>query len=196
MLDHLANSAVVAVLNRMLVRETWARGKLSPFSGRTARFDAPPFAVTLQIAADGTFAVANAADASAPAVTIGVALSSLPLALFDPQAAMKDVRLIGDAEFAQALGFVLQNLRPEPEEELSRFVGDAAAQRLVGLMRASASQWKQIAENMLNTTAHYVVHEEPMIVGREDLESFGREVNELRDAVARAEKRISALMRA
>ena len=191
MFDRLANSAVIVVLNRMLSRESWAREKLAPFAGRVARFDAAPFSVTLQVAADGTF---SAADSGEPAVTIAAALSSLPLALFDPQAAMRDVRLAGDAEFAQALAFVLQNLRPEPEEELSRFVGDAAAERIVGLMRTSATQWKQMAESMLDTTAHYVVHEDPMIVGREDLEAFGRDVNALRDAVARVEKRIRALM--
>ncbi|HYM47691.1 MAG TPA: sterol-binding protein, partial [Burkholderiaceae bacterium] len=111
-------------------------------------------------------------------------------------AAMKDVRLSGDAEFAQALAFVLQNLRPEPEEELSRFFGDAAAQRLVAFMRASASQWKQIAEHMLDNTAQYVVTENPMVVGRDDLAAFGEDVNRLRDAVARIEKRIDLLARA
>ncbi len=116
--------------------------------------------------------------------------------MLDPTAAMKDIRLSGDAEFAQALAFVLQNLRPEPEEELSRFIGDAAAQRLVGFMRSSASQWKQIAENMLDNTAHYVVTENPMVVGRDDLENFNQDVNQLRDAVARIEKRIDLLARA
>ena len=114
--------------------------------------------------------------------------------MLDPQAAMKDVRLSGDAEFAQALAFVLQNLRPEPEEELSRFIGDAAAQRLVGFMRASASQWKQIADNMLDSTAHYVVTENPMVIGRDDLDVFNQDVNRLRDAVARVEKRIDRLV--
>ena len=116
--------------------------------------------------------------------------------MLDPQAAMKDVRLSGDAEFAQALAFVLQNLRPEPEEELSRFIGDAAAQRLVGFMRASATQWKQLAENMLDTTAHYLLTENPKVVGREDLDSFNQDVNQLRDAVVRIEKRIDLLTRA
>lgn len=176
----------------MLARESWAREKLMPFAGRSARFDAAPLAMTLQVADDGTFAAAAGGE---PAVTIGVALSSLPLAMFDPQAAMKDVRLTGDAEFAQALAFVLQNLRPEPEEELSRFIGDAAAQRLVGFMRASASQWRQIAEHMLDNTAHYVVSENPMIVGRDELQSFGRDVNQLRDDLARVEKRIELLAR-
>ena len=193
MIDQIANAAAIALLNRMLSREQWARDKLAPFAGRIARFDVAPFALILQVADDGKFAVA---DSGEPAVTIGVALSSLPLAMLDPQAAMKDVRLSGDAEFAQALAFVLQNLRPEPEEELSRFLGDAAAQRLVGFMRTSASQWKQIAENMLDTTAHYVVTENPMLVGRDDLDNFNKDVNRLRDAVARAEKRIDLLARA
>lgn len=192
MIDQIANSAVITLLNRMLVREGWAREKLAPFAGRQARFDAAPFAMTLKIADDGTL---TASDKGEPAVTIGVALSSLPLAMFDPQAAMKDVRLSGDAEFAQALAFVLQNLRPEPEEELSRFFGDAAAQRMVGFMRASASQWKQMAENMLDNTAHYVVTENPMVAGRDDLEAFSQDVNQLRDAVARIEKRIDLLTR-
>lgn len=190
MIDQFASSAAIAVLNRMLAREQWARDKLAPFAGRSARFDAAPFTLTLQVADGGTFA---AADPGEPAVTIGVALSSVPLAMLDPQAAMKDIQLSGDAEFAQALAFVLQNLRPEPEEELSRFIGDAAAQRLVGFMRASASQWKQIADNMLDSTAHYVVTENPMVVGRDDLEAFNQDVNRLRDAVARVEKRIDLL---
>jgi len=192
MLERLANSAVVSVLNRLLVREDWAREKLAPFIGRVARFEAHPLVVVLLIAPDGMF---TANDGREPAVTISVALSSLPQALADPQAAMKDVRLSGDAEFAQALAFVLQNLRPEPEEELSRFIGDAAAMRLVGVMRASASQWKQMAQSMLQSTAHYAVHEDPMIVGRSDLEAFGSEVNGVRDAVARVEKRIELLAR-
>lgn len=191
MIDQFASSAAIAVLNRMLAREQWARDKLAPFSGRSVRFDAPPFTLTLQVADSGTLA---AADPGEPAVIIGVALSSLPLAMLDPQAAMKDVRLSGDAEFAQALAFVLQNLRPEPEEELSRFIGDAAAQRLVGFMRASASQWKQIADNMLDSTAHYVVTENPMVIGRDDLDVFNQDVNRLRDAVARVEKRIDRLV--
>lgn len=192
MFDQLTSSAAVAVLNRMLSREQWAREKLAPFAGRSARFDAAPLGLTLQVADGGTFS--DAVDA-APAVTISVALSSLPLVMLDPQAAMKDIRLSGDAEFAQALAFVLQNLRPEPEEELSRFIGDAAAQRVVGLMRASASQWKQMAERMLDNSAHYVVTENPMVAGKDDLEAFAQHVNRLRDDVARVERRIELLTR-
>ena len=193
MIDQLLNEAAVALLNRMLAREPWARERLAPFAGRIARFDAAPFAVQWSIADGGTL---EANRDGAPSVSIVLSLASLPLALLDPAAAMKDVRLDGDAEFAQALSGVLQNLRPEPEEELSHFVGDAAAMRIVGMLRTSASHWRQLAERMLDSTAHYVVTENPMVVGRDEAEQFAQDVTRLRDDVARLEKRIERAARA
>lgn len=194
MIDRLLNQAAVTVLNRMLGREEWAREKLTPFAGRVVRLEALPFSLQWAVAEGGTLAAND--DDGAPAVTIGLALSSLPFALLDPQAATKDVRLQGDAEFAQALSFVLQNLRPEPEEELSRFVGDAAAMRIVGLVRLSASHWRELAERMLDNTANYIVTENPMVVGRDEVAAFVEDVTRLRDDVARLEKRIDLAARA
>lgn len=194
MIDRLLNQAAVTVLNRMLGREEWAREKLAPFAGRVVRLEALPFSLQWAVAQGGTLAAND--DDGAPAVTIGLALSSLPFALLDPQAATKDVRLQGDAEFAQALSFVLQNLRPEPEEELSRFVGDAAAMRIVGLVRLSASHWRELAERMLDNTANYIVTENPMVVGRDEVADFVADVTRLRDDVARLEKRIDLAARA
>ena len=193
MIDRLLNQAAVAVLNRMLGREAWAREKLAPFAGRVVRFEALPFSLQWAVTEGGTLA---ANDDGAPAVTIGLALSSLPFALLDPQAATKDVRLQGDAEFAQALSFVLQNLRPEPEEDLSRLVGDAAAMRIVGLVRLSASHWRELADRMLDNTANYIVTENPMVVGRDEVAAFVEDVSRLRDDVARLEKRIDLAARA
>jgi ubiquinone biosynthesis protein UbiJ len=193
MIEQLTTAAAVSVLNRMLARESWARDRLAPFAGRTARFEAPPFALALKVAEGGEFVDAQRAD---PVVTVGLDLAALPLALGDPQAALRNVSLKGDAEFAQALAFVLQNLRPEPEEELSRFIGDAAAQRIVGLLRLSASHWRQLAERMLDSSAHYLVTENPMLVGRAEVDEFNAAVASLRDDVARLEKRVEFRERA
>jgi ubiquinone biosynthesis protein UbiJ len=187
MIEQLATSAALGALNRMLAREQWARERLAPFAGRVARFEAPPFALALRIDEGGVFADAARLE---PAVTIGADLAALPLALGDPQAMMRNVSLKGDADFAQALAFVLQNLRPEPEEELSRFVGDVAAQRIVGFLRSSASHWRELAERMLENSAHYLVTENPMIVGRDEVSEFNADVARLRDDVARLEKRV------
>ena len=193
MIERLTTAAALAVLNRMLARETWARQRLTPFAGRVARFDALPFSLTLQVAEGGEFCDADGAE---PAVTVGVQLAALPLALNDPASAMRNITLNGDAEFAQALAYVLQNLRPEPEEDLSRFVGDAMARRIVGLLRMSATHWRDLAERMVDNGANFFVNENPMIVARDELDAFGTEVARLRDDVERLGKRIERVERA
>jgi ubiquinone biosynthesis protein UbiJ len=191
MLDPLASQAVHAVLNRLLAREPWAREKLAPFAGRAARFEFGPLTLTLAIVEGGSVG----GSAAAPDVTIALDPAAAPAALFDPAAVLRNVRLSGDAEFAQALSFVLQNLRPEPEEELARFVGDAAAVRIMELLRAVAAQVRDGGQRLAVSAADYFVAENPMLAARDEVNSFGREVHLLRDAVERLDKRIERLER-
>jgi ubiquinone biosynthesis protein UbiJ len=185
-LDQIASSAAAAVLNHMLAREPWARAALAPFGGRSARLQALPFSVQIGISADGNFT----ADAGAPTVTVGVDATALPRVLLEPKAALRNVRLEGDAEFAQALSNVLQKLRPEPEEELARFVGDAAAVRIVALLRAALAGAREAGSRLASQTADYLVAENPMLVSRQEMASFAAGVAGLRDDVERLAKRI------
>jgi len=189
MLDQIASQATVALLNHLLARETWAREKLTPFAGRRARVEAFPVAVLLGIADGGLFEVAT----GDPHVTISVDSAQLPAFFFDPNAILRNVRLSGDAEFAQALSQVLQNLRPEPEEDLARFVGDAAAVRIVAMLRAIATQVREGSARLASTTADYFATENPLLATREEAERFGRDVADLRDAAERLAKRLERL---
>jgi ubiquinone biosynthesis protein UbiJ len=185
-LDQIASNAAAAVLNHMLAREPWARAVLAPFAGRSARLQAPPFSVQLGIAAGGSFS----AEAGEPTVTVGVDPAALPRLLLEPKAALRNVRLEGDAEFAQALSGVLQKLRPEPEEELSRFVGDAAAVRIVALLRAALAGAREAGNRLAVQAADYLSAENPVLVARAEMASFAADVTRLRDDVERLAKRI------
>jgi len=189
MLDQIASQATVALLNHLLARETWAREKLTPFAGRRARIEAFPAAVLLGIAEAGRFEVAT----GDPHVTISVDSAQLPAFFFDPNAILRNVRLSGDAEFAQVLSQVLQNLRPEPEEDLARFVGDAAAVRIVAMLRAIAIQVREGGARLATTTADYFAAENPLLATRDEAERFGRDVADLRNAVERLAKRLERL---
>jgi ubiquinone biosynthesis protein UbiJ len=204
MIDQLAAGAAVAVLNRMLAREAWARSRLAPYAGRVALFQAAPFSLRMRVRDGGTFETvpqtfaatdAGGDTAASPHVTIGVDIAALPNVVLDPRALMRNVRLTGDAEFAQALSDVLQNLRPEPEEELAPFFGDVAAVRLVGFLRAALAQAQEGAQRLSATAADYFVAENPMLATRADIEGFSRDVTRLRDDVERLAKRIDALAR-
>src|SRR5262245_35348785 len=189
MLDQFASQATVTLLNHLLAREAWAREQLAPFAGRRARVEAFPFVLLLGVAPGGRFEVGT----GEPNVTITVDGAQLTALLFDPQELLRNVRLSGDAEFARALSEVLQNLRPEPEEDLARFVGDAAAVRIVGFLRAVASQMREGSTRLAATAADYFVAENPLLVTREEVESFSSAVAGLRDAAERLGKRIEHL---
>jgi ubiquinone biosynthesis protein UbiJ len=191
MLDQITSNAAAAVLNHLLSREPWARAALAPFAGRSARLQAAPFTVQLGIGAEGWFR----AESGEPAVTIGIDPASLPQLLLDPKATLRNLRLDGDAEFAQALSGVLQKLRPEPEEELSRFVGDAAAVRIVGLLRAALAGAREAGSRLATQSADYFVAENPMLVGRPQMAALAAEVAQLRDGVERLAKRVELLQR-
>jgi ubiquinone biosynthesis protein UbiJ len=201
MLDQFATQTVVFALNRLLEREVWARDKLAPYAGRSARIEAGLLAVALAVDASGRF-TSSSTDSSTgtnPDVTIAFDSAQFPglfMQLLDePQAALRNVRLSGDADFAQVLSQVLQNLRPEPEEELSRWVGDAAAVRIVSLLRTAFAQAKDGGERLARTTADYFVAEDPLLVSRSQAAEFFAHVVTLRDAVERLGKRIERLER-
>jgi ubiquinone biosynthesis protein UbiJ len=192
----LLSRTAVAVLNRMLAREAWARERLQPYAGRVARFELGPFSLVFAIASDGRCAAADPAAALAPHVTLAIDAAVLPQALADPKAVLRNVRLSGDAEFAQALGQVLPNLPPEPEEELAPFFGDALAVRLVGFARMAFAQVRDAGGRFATSTVDYFVAENPMLADRAAVDAFAAGVVTLRDAVERLDKRVVRLEQA
>ncbi len=193
MFDSLTSQAAIALLNRWLAREAWARERLAPFAGRVARLALPPFAVVFAVAPEGTLAALPTHPHPHPDVTLTADTTALPFLWVDTKALLRNVKLQGDAEFAQALGFVLQNLKPEPEEDLAPWMGDAAAVRVVGLVRAAFAQLSDMGKRLSTATADYLVAEEPILASKQDVDDFVQAVNALRDATARVQAHVEQL---
>ncbi len=191
MFEQFTSQTAIALLNRWLAREVWAREKLAPFAGRVARLELPPFAVVFAVAPEGTL-MAPVAQAQ-PDVTLTADTAALPSLLVDSKALLRNVKLQGDAEFAQALGFVLQNLKPEPEEDLAPWIGDAAAVRVVSWARAAFAQALNAGQRLSTAAADYLVAENPVLASRQDVDAFVHEVNELRDATERVAARVQQM---
>ena len=106
---------------------------------------------------------------------------------------MRAARIEGSAEFAEALGFVIRNLRWDAEEDLSAIVGDIAAHRIVKGTKEFAAWQQQAAQNFAENLAEYFTEEQPLIVREADISSFSSDIDRLRDDVARLEKRLQRL---
>lgn len=107
---------------------------------------------------------------------------------------MRAARIKGSAEFAEALGFVIRNLRWDAEEDLSRIVGDIAAHRIVRGTSKFAGWQQQAARNFAANLAEYFTEEQPLIARQADISSFSGDIDRLRDDVARLEKRLQRLI--
>jgi ubiquinone biosynthesis protein UbiJ len=130
-------------------------------------------------------------------------ISGPPSALFAllqgarPAAAVerKGVNVRGDAEIANLYRQFFLAARPDLEEELSRWIGDAPARsvsRLAGGLFSWAKRARRVAgENI----AEYLTEESRDLVARAEVEEFLQDVDELREAADRVEARLKDIGR-
>jgi ubiquinone biosynthesis accessory factor UbiJ len=185
------SSPISAAINHLLAQEAWARDKLAKHAGKLAFFDAGVMGVRLQVAADG-MVQAGAADVPAN-VTIRVKLSDLPLILQHREHAFSYVQIEGDADFANTISLLSENLRWEAEEDLSKLIGDVAAVRVVGGVRAALEAAKSTQQKLAENVAEYFLEEKPLLVRPQAVSDFSGEVSKLRDDVERLSKRVDKL---
>ncbi|MEY3201504.1 MAG: hypothetical protein RIR70_1054 [Pseudomonadota bacterium] len=183
------NPAGLAAINHLLAAAPWARSKLSPFAGRVFAIQIPPLTFTAQVTAEGLLCEGE----DTPRVEISLPPAALPFMMSGMDAVFRHARISGEAEFAEAIGFVARNLAWDAEEDLSRFIGDIAAHRAVGTARAILAWQKQSAVNFAENLAEYLTEENRLLMKPSPIKPFIEEVDALRDAIARLEKRVGRL---
>ncbi|MCK9380481.1 MAG: hypothetical protein M0P95_05365 [Sulfuritalea sp.] len=182
---------LMAAINHLLGQAAWARERLAPFAGHAAQIKLPPFEAAFLVGDDGCISVPL--PEAELEVSISLPAATPLLALQGKDAVMRAARIEGSAEFAEALGFVIRNLRWDAEEDLSRVVGDIAAHRIVAGTREFAAWQQQAAQNLAENLAEYFTEEQPLIARDSDIGEFSGDVDRLRDDVARLEKRVQRL---
>jgi ubiquinone biosynthesis protein UbiJ len=180
-----------AAINHLLAQEPWARDKLGAHAGKVVCVDAEIVSVRLMVRPDGML---ESADAATPAnVTIRIKPADLPLIAQNRERAFSYVKLEGDADFANTISQVSQSLRWEAEEDLSKWVGDIAATRIVAGAKSAAQSFKATQQTLAENVAEYFLEENPMLMRPQAVTDFTGDVAKLRDDVERLAKRIEKL---
>ena len=177
-------------VNRLLDAEPWARERLSRFAGETIELSPlplPPLRVT--ILEDGRLQ----AGGDSPDLTLRVGPGALLALARGEEEFLRAVELSGNARLAQEVASLARHLRWDVEEDLSRFVGDVAAHRIAGAVRELAAWHVDAAKRVTAAAADFLTDEASLLVRREEQAGHARAVAELRDALARLEKRIERL---
>jgi len=182
----------LAALNHLLEQQPWAAERLRPFAGQALEFRCPPFP-DLRLAITGSGLLDQAQAETANALVVKLSPGALPLVLARDETARKRVQIEGSADLAGAVDYLFRHLSWDFEEDLSGVFGDIVAHRLASGGKAFVAWQRDAALRLAESLAEYWTEEQPLLARPPDVESFCRDVDALRDDVARLEKRIAHL---
>ncbi|NJD26197.1 MAG: hypothetical protein FIB06_12410 [Betaproteobacteria bacterium] len=186
-----SGQAAARILNHLLVREAWARERLTAHAGEHFRIEAGGLSVALGIDAAGS--VVGEPPETEPAVVIQLGDDAAGRLLTAPESAFSTARITGSVRFAETLAFVFRNLRWDFEADLADVLGDIPARRIAQGLRSAFAWQREAVARLGGNVAEYLTEESGTIVPSREVADFGRAVDGLRDDCARLEKRIALL---
>jgi ubiquinone biosynthesis accessory factor UbiJ len=189
-------AAAEALLNRCIDSSARAAVLAKRLDGTSLQVDVDGIIRVRLSAHRGRLALLAGDDSAADAVISGslpallqLLKAAAPRAAGSPPAA----QIRGDAEIANRYRELLALARPDPEEELSRWIGDLPARR-VSQFASGAFDWARRARRTAGMNiAEYLQEEGRDLVNRTELEEFLRGVDELRDTADRVGARLGRL---
>lgn len=194
---HIAASAASQGINHVLKPEPWAMAELARHAGKVILLGLPIGNLCFEIAPEGSLVAVSNIDA--PSLELKVSSEVLSVLAGGSgnlrEQAMKSVKITGDADLAQLLGRLAGQIRWEYEEDLARFIGDAPANFAVRQGKKFVSAGKAAVTDLLENVIEYVSEERRVLLNKRDFMIHKDELNALRDAVDRIEKRIQILER-
>ena len=153
------------------------------------------FQASFTISSEGQLAKAD--DAVVPNVTLHIVPERMGPGVLDArhkgQIVADFINIEGEVGLAQVLSDLSRDLRPDPEDALSRWVGDVVAVRLVSGAASLVKNVRQAAERFGENIAEYLAYEDPQIVPRTDLVQLSVRQQELAQQVERLNLRSDQL---
>ena len=184
-------SLVTRFLQHLTNQNNWSRSQLVGFAGKVVSFDFSIIKAHLIILEDGSLAISG--ETQAPDATIHLPPSLALRLLANDEASKMQIKIEGDTHLATEFSKVLQNMRWDIEEDLSKLTGDIAASKIAEISRKTLSAAKTQSINAAEMLSEYWQEEQLILAKKRHVESFNAGVDTLRSDVARFEKRLAKL---
>ena len=184
-----------ALLNRCIDSSTQAASLAQRLQGTSLQLDIDGITRVRANAHHGRLALTAGDDSAADAVISGSPPALLQLfrggARREPGKPAAQIR--GDAEIANLYRELFMLARPDPEEELSRWIGDFPARRVSQFTQALFKLARRARRTAGENIAEYLLEEGRDLVNTTELDEFLRGVDELRETADRIETRLARL---
>ncbi len=183
-------------LNRNVTQSARAQALAAQIEGRVLGIGLEGTPVTLYFSVgDGRLAIATRHEGEVDARLDGRPLGLLSAARPGTADRVRStgIRISGDAEVAQRFQGLLQQAKPEFEEELARLIGDVAAHQVANAARGFLDWGRKAADAFSMNVAEYLQEEGRDVPTRVELDEYLEAVDQLREATDRLEARLARL---
>jgi ubiquinone biosynthesis protein UbiJ len=187
---------LAALLNRQIRSKTPARELCAKLEDRVFAVRVKDTALTMYIIAGrGELFLTNEFSDEPDVIATGSLLSLARLAGPDGDSEIRDgaIDLTGDQEVALQFQDLLRYGRPDLEEELSGVVGDVVAHSIGEFARRVERWGKETRSTLRQNVSEYLQEESRTVPSRYEADQFRKQVESLRDDVARFEARLKGL---
>jgi len=184
-----------ALLNRCIDASAQAAALARRLEGTTLQIDVDGVTRVRASAHGGRLMLSTGEDSAVDAVISGTVPALLRLvkggASREPGTTAAQIR--GDAEIANRYRELFMLARPDPEEELSRWIGDFPARRVSQFAQRALAFARHARRTAGENIAEYLQEESRDLVNRTELEEFLHDVDELRETADRVDARLGRL---
>jgi ubiquinone biosynthesis protein UbiJ len=184
-----------ALLNRRIDSSMQAASLARALQGTSLQLDIEGITRIRASAHHGRLALTAGDDSSADAVISGSPPALLQLLKGDArrEPGKPAAQIRGDAQIANRYRELFMLARPDPEEELSRWIGDFPARRVSQFAKALVERARHVRRTAGENIAEYLQEESRDLVNTTELDEFLRGVDQLRETADRIEARLARL---
>lgn len=178
-------------LQHLTQQNNWSRKHLIEFAGKVVQFNIAFTKTNLLILEDGSLGMAT--DNAKVDANIHITPSLALRLIAKDEAAKMLIKIEGDSHLATELGKILQLMRWDIEEDLSKVMGDIPANKVTSVTKKAFSSAKEQSINLAEMLTEYWQEENPILAKKWRVEVFIAEVDTLKSDTARFEKKLEKL---
>lgn len=178
-------------LQHITNQNNWSRMHLIPFAGKVLQFNIVPFKTKVIILEDGSLGIAP--DHAIADAVVHIPPSLLIRLMAKDESAKLQIIIDGDSHLATQIAKILQYLRWDIEDDLSKVFGDIPANKAASLARESAQMVKKQTINLADSLKEFWQEEKPILAKQWQVNQFNTSVDNLHSDVSRLEKRLNKL---
>jgi len=179
------------LLQHLTNQNNWSRKHLIEFAGKVVQFNIALTNAKVLILEDGSLGMAT--DNAKADATISIPPSLALRLIAKDEAAKMLINIEGDSHLATELGKILQFMRWDVEEDLSKVIGDIPANKAALFSKKMLSTTKKQTINVAEMLTEYWQEEKPILAKKWRVEQFIEAVDTLNSDTARLEKKLDKL---